>query len=79
MGKHAIIPPYCLTLTQEGVHIEGHRGVEEYGTELISVRTKRKLITLRGQRLSLAAMDKTEILITGSIQDIEVSERGARA
>lgn len=79
MGKHAIIPAYCLTLTQEGVHIEGHRGVEEYGTELISVRTKRKLITLRGHKLTLAAMDKTEILITGLVQDIEVSERSVRA
>lgn len=76
MGKAKLISQYCLTLTAEGVHIDGHCGIEEYGTELITVRVKSKLITLRGTKLKLAAMDKDELLITGSVQDIELTGIG---
>ena len=71
-----LIPPYSLTLTAAGVHIEGHRGVEEYSGETISVRTKTKLITVTGRRLTLGAMTKSEIVITGVVQDIRISDRG---
>ena len=73
-----LIPPYSLTLTPTGVHIEGHRGVEEYSGETITVRTKTKLITVTGRRLTLAAMTKSEMVITGVVQDIRIEDRGRR-
>ena len=76
MSKTQLIPSYSMTLTPGGVYIDGHRGIEEYGRELISVRTKNKLITLRGCRLSLSAMNAGEIVITGVVQDIELTDRG---
>ena len=78
MSKTPLIPSYCLTMTPNGVHIEGHRGIEQYGRELIAVRTKNKIITLRGTRLSLGAMNSSEILITGVVMDVELTERGER-
>ena len=76
MKRPDLIQPYSLTLTPAGLHIEGHRGVEEYSDETIAVRTKTKLITVTGRRLTLGAMTKSEIVITGVVQDIAVSDRG---
>lgn len=76
MKKLTLISAYSLTLSPEGLHIDGHCGIEEFSREVISVRVKSKLITLRGARLKLAAMDNSELLITGAIQYIELSDRG---
>ena len=76
MTKPDLIQPYSLTLTPAGLHIDGHRGVEEYSAETITVRTKTKLITVTGRRLNLGAMTKNEIVITGAILDIALSDRG---
>ncbi len=76
MKRPDLIQPYSLTLTPAGLHIEGHRGIEEYTAETITVRTKTKLITVTGRRLALGAMTKTEIVITGAILDIALSDRG---
>ena len=76
MNKTVFVQPYSVTLTPSGLHIEGHRGVEEYTAETIAVRTKTKLITVTGRKLTLGAMTKNEIVITGVVQDIAISERG---
>ena len=76
MKRPDLTQPYSLTLTPSGLHIEGHRGVEKYTAETITVRTKTKLITVTGRSLALGAMTKNEIVITGTIIDIALSDRG---
>lgn len=76
MEKYGFVSPYCLTLTSSGLHIDGHCGIVEYGSELISLKVKSKLVTLHGIKLKLAAMDEKEMLISGVIHYIELSEEG---
>ena len=47
-----------------------------YSPETISVRTKTKLITVCGRRLTLGAMTKHEMVITGVVQEVRVKDRG---
>ena len=76
MRKPDLIQPYSINLTPAGLHIEGHRGVAEYTAETIAVRTQTKLITVTGRKLTLGAMTKHEIVITGVVQDIAIADRG---
>lgn len=67
-----------LTLTEGKLYIEGRCTVEEYGTELITVSCKNRLIFVKGGRLNLGAMNKSELLITGGICSVEIENRGRR-
>ena len=51
--------------------IENHCGLISYGTEEIRVSTGRGQIALRGTGLSMAAMNRAELLITGRLQSLE--------
>ncbi|MDR0838124.1 MAG: YabP/YqfC family sporulation protein [Oscillospiraceae bacterium] len=63
-----------LTLTGERrLHIERHRGILEYGRELISVNCGKKILSVYGAKLDLVSMSAEELLITGEIQRIEFS------
>ncbi|MBQ8829981.1 MAG: YabP/YqfC family sporulation protein [Oscillospiraceae bacterium] len=76
MKRPDLIQPYSMTLTPAGLHIEGHQGIEEYSAESIAVRTKTKLLCITGRRLTLGAMTKSEVVITGVVQNIQISDRG---
>ena len=79
MTRPDLIQPYTVTLTADGLYIDGHRGIEVYTEETIAVRLKKKLITVTGRRLTLGAMTKRELVITGVVQNIELSDRGRMA
>lgn len=51
--------------------IENHRGIVEYGTELMTVQLTRGRLVISGSALTIEAMNKTELLICGKIQAIE--------
>ena len=52
--------------------IEGHRGIEEYGEELISVRCRGFKAVIRGRGLRIGAMNSREIMITGAVSTVEM-------
>lgn len=52
--------------------VENHRGIIEYGDKLISVDCGGIKVHICGDELNLAAMDKTDMLITGRILSIEL-------
>jgi len=51
--------------------VEGHRGLMEYGGELITIRGAGANIRLRGARLQLEMMNETELIIRGDIFALE--------
>ena len=52
------------------VFIENHRGVLEYGSELIDVNGGRVTVRIEGADLILKAMNKNELLIGGNIMSV---------
>lgn len=52
--------------------IENHRGLLEYGGEMISINGGGMTLKLRGDGLELRAMTKREILISGHIWAVEL-------
>lgn len=52
------------------VFIENHRGVLEYGNELIDVNGGKVTVRIQGDELSLKAMNKNELLIGGNILSV---------
>ncbi|MDR0905933.1 MAG: YabP/YqfC family sporulation protein [Oscillospiraceae bacterium] len=61
-----------ITITGERrLFIEKHRGILEYGRELISVNCGRKILAVYGTKLDLVSMTSEELLITGEITRIE--------
>lgn len=52
------------------VFIENHRGVLEYGSELIDVNGGRVTVRIEGADLTLKAMNKNELLIGGNIMSV---------
>lgn len=51
--------------------LENHRGIASYGGELIEIGTGSAKLAVRGQELCIAAMDKRDMVISGSIQALE--------
>lgn len=64
----------CFKLSLFGKNrllLENHRGIASYGGELIEIGTGSAKLAVRGQGLCIAAMDKRDMLISGSIQALE--------
>ena len=53
------------------VLIENHRGILSYSAAYIAVNTAQGPIGLHGRELRLLAMNRSELLISGSVQTIE--------
>jgi len=51
--------------------VENHKGILEYGTERILISTGRGKIVLSGTALRLAAMNKSQLLVSGRIHTVE--------
>lgn len=54
------------------VLVENHRGLLEYSGELVRIDGGRVQVKIRGDRLELECMDKSEIVITGQIFSAEL-------
>ena len=57
------------------VLIEGHRGVSQYGTEQIGVNLPFGMVCVSGCNLELNHMTRTQLVIRGSIDSIQVHRR----
>ncbi len=51
--------------------IENHRGILEFGTERIIIRTERGKLILSGSALDIRCMEKRDLLISGNLQHAE--------
>lgn len=51
--------------------IEDHRGLAGYTSQRIDVNAGRKRLTIHGEGLQLAAMDREALLVTGRILSVE--------
>ena len=51
--------------------VEGHRGIVEYSQEQIVLALKRGKLILNGSGMQLRAMNAGELLISGSINNVE--------
>ena len=71
-GEAAGIPRVTATGTGR-VHIENHRGLLEYGRNVISVNAGQMVIKVSGEELELLAMSDMELVITGKVSSIEFS------
>lgn len=61
-----------LTVTSDRrALIENHRGIMEYSPERIAVNLARGRIIVSGTGLGIGAMNKSELYITGKIQNVE--------
>lgn len=54
------------------VLIESHKGLLEYGDELITVSCGKQMVRVRGEGLSLLAMNSSSLIIKGCILGIDM-------
>lgn len=54
------------------VLMENHCGVTEYGRERICVKVKFGQVCICGQELNLAKMTKSQLIVCGKIQSVEL-------
>lgn len=52
--------------------IENHGGLQTYSHALIEVRSRNRLVQIRGQALELAAMDRMQMVVRGIIVAVEL-------
>ena len=57
-----------------GVHIEGHDGVTEYSEESVSVKIKKKTLSVRGCGLKIREITKDELFLSGKIRGLDVND-----
>ena len=55
------------------VLIENHKGVNEYGENLIRIRVAFGSVCVCGQKLELAHMDKGQLIVCGVIESVQLN------
>ncbi len=74
----------CLRVTlldNTHAYIENHRGVLEYTSRRVSVRTQQMNITITGEGLILDRFGREDVVVRGDIRQLqyEISGKGADA
>lgn len=64
--------PLIELVGKRELRMENHRGILSYGSEEISVSGGRLLVRIRGEKLEISAMSASSLLITGTIQTVEL-------
>lgn len=64
--------PLLEVVGKRELRMENHRGLLCYGEEEISVSGGKILVRVRGKKLEISAMSANSLLITGSIERIEL-------
>jgi sporulation protein YqfC len=54
-------------------NIENHRGLIEYGCNCIRINTSIGVYKVTGSDLSISSIAPEEIIITGNIEDVDIS------
>lgn len=64
--------PLVEIIDDSRVLIENHKGVTEYGVNLIRVKVKFGSICICGNHLELSRMTKGQLIITGNVDSIQL-------
>ena len=64
--------PLVEIIDHSRVLIENHKGVTEYGVNLIRVKVKFGSICICGSHLELSRMTKGQLIITGNLDSIQL-------
>ena len=64
--------PLVEIIDHSRVLIENHKGVMEYGVNLIRVKVKFGSICICGSHLELSRMTKGQLIITGNVDTIQL-------
>ncbi len=64
--------PLVEIIDHSRVLIENHKGVTEYGENMIRVRVKFGSICVCGDHLELSSMTKGQLIIAGNIESIQL-------
>lgn len=72
LPAEAVAGAVKMTVTAgKRVLIENHRGILEFDTERIIIRTERGKLILSGTALAIRCMDGRDLLISGNLQHAE--------
>lgn len=67
---------FLLELLGEGrILIENHKGVREYGTDKIGIKSDFGVVSIQGKQLELCQMSKERLIISGKIGCITLNRR----
>lgn len=64
--------PLIEIIDNSRVLIENHKGVNEYGQNLIRIKVKYGSVCVCGQKLELSRMSKGQLIISGIIDSIQL-------
>ena len=65
--------PLVEIVDNSRVLIENHKGVNEYGENLIRIRVAFGSVCVCGQKLELAHMDKGQLIVCGVIESVQLN------
>ena len=65
--------PYIKWSGKASVTVENHRGIIEYGDELVRLSGGKNIISISGARLTIRSMTSYEITLFGRIDKIEMT------
>lgn len=61
-----------INLSNKFLYIEGHKGVLNFSTEMITFKVKNGVITVQGKCLYISEISNDTLAISGEIKSIEV-------
>ena len=70
--EHLSVLPLIEISGDHRVLVEHHKGVSEYGENQIGILVKYGTIVVLGQGLTLSMMSKDRLIVTGSIEAIQL-------
>ena len=63
--------PRITMIGNMDIHIENHKGILEYGDEVIKVKTKDGFVKVEGVNMVIKSIVNEEIIISGKIHRVE--------
>lgn len=61
-----------VNISGKVLYIEGHTGINLLGNKEMSFKVKKKILTIRGENLTVKYFDKSTAMILGKIVQVEV-------
>lgn len=64
--------PLLTLIGDSEIHIENHKGIIEYGSEILRLNTNIGIIKIYGKNITIKEISKEEIMINGEIGGIDI-------
>lgn len=59
-----------------GAHIEGHKGIGYMADDEIVFKTKKGIVTVKGEKLKILEIGTTDAYVTGKIKNVTIGGSG---